>query len=91
VKANSFPIAFVLSQLQMIGRAGRPGFDLTGTAVIMTDNKSKTKYQNLAQSGLNVAKSQLMLKLVEILNTAISQNEIQSLGEAVNWLKETVR
>lgn len=35
--------------LQMMGRAGRPGFDKTGTAVIMTDSKSKTRYENVSQ------------------------------------------
>jgi len=33
--------------LQMMGRAGRPGFDKTGTAVIMTD--TKTRYENVSQ------------------------------------------
>lgn len=33
----------------MMGRAGRPGFDISGTAVIMTDTHSKTRYENLSQ------------------------------------------
>ena len=33
--------------LQMMGRAGRPQFDTSATAVIMTKNKTKTKYQGL--------------------------------------------
>lgn len=35
--------------LQMIGRAGRPGFDTSGTAVIMTDTLSKTRFENMSQ------------------------------------------
>ena len=35
--------------LQMVGRAGRPGFDKTGTAVILTDTLSKTRYENISQ------------------------------------------
>ena len=35
--------------LQMMGRAGRPGFDKSGTAVIMTDSMSKTRYENVSQ------------------------------------------
>ena len=37
------------SLLQMMGRAGRPGFDKTGVAVIMTDTMSKTRYENVGK------------------------------------------
>jgi len=33
--------------LQMIGRAGRPQFDTSATAVIMTKSSQQQKYQNL--------------------------------------------
>jgi ATP-dependent DNA helicase HFM1/MER3 len=74
----------------MIGRAGRPGFDTSGTAVIMTDNKSKDKYQRLAMDGLTVAKSSFLLKTSEVMNTAISQQEVTSTTDAINWLKQTL-
>src|SRR3569623_1622287 len=74
----------------MIGRAGRPGFDTSGTAVIMTDNKSKATFQTLASSGLGIAKSQLNLKLDEIVNTEVSQRVITSMESAVNWMKGTL-
>jgi replicative superfamily II helicase len=79
------------SLLQMIGRAGRPGFDTTGTAVIMTDNDSKTKFEQLASSGLSPAMSQLKgLKLVETINTEVSQKVICSNTNAINWIKGTL-
>jgi len=71
----------------MIGRAGRPGYDTSGTAVIMTDNKSKAAFLKLAASGLPAAKSQLLQKLDEIMNAEISQRVITSIDSAVNWLK----
>lgn len=74
----------------MIGRAGRPGFDTEGTAVIMTDNKSKAVFQRLASSGLESAKSQLATRLDEIMNTEISQGVITSLESALNWMKGTL-
>ncbi len=33
----------------MIGRAGRPQFDTSGTAVIMTKLKHKEKYESLVE------------------------------------------
>lgn len=67
--------------------AGRPGYDTCGTAVIMTDNKSKAAFQKLASSGLEPAMSQLLLKLDEIINAEISQRVITSTETAVNWIK----
>ena len=36
-----------LDIIQMMGRAGRPQFDDSGVAVIMTNSKMKKKYENL--------------------------------------------
>ena len=33
--------------LQMIGRAGRPGFDTEGTAVVLVESSKKNFYKNL--------------------------------------------
>jgi hypothetical protein len=56
----------------------------------MTDNKSKTHFQRLASSGLESAKSQLVLKLDEIINTEVSHGVITSLDSAVSWMKGTL-
>lgn len=74
--------------LQMMGRAGRPGFDKSGTAVIMTDTKSKPKYEQMS-SGLEVVESMLLNELTETLNIEISQRVITSVKEAVDWIKDT--
>lgn len=44
--------------LQMMGRAGRPGFDTNGVAVIMTDNASVKKYNEMSR-GMEVVESNL--------------------------------
>ena len=74
--------------LQMIGRAGRPGFDTSGTAVIMTDSKSKRRYEEMS-SGLEVVESMLMTQLVETLNSEISQHVIVNVRQSIDWLKGT--
>lgn len=74
--------------LQMMGRAGRPGLDDSGTAVIMTDSNSKLRYEQLSH-GLNVVESMLPDALTETLNTEISQKVITNTKEAINWLKGT--
>jgi ATP-dependent DNA helicase HFM1/MER3 len=75
----------------MVGRAGRPGFDKSGTAVIMTDSLSKTRYENISQ-GLKVVESHLLEgnNLVECLNNEISQGVISCVEEAVDWIKHTL-
>jgi replicative superfamily II helicase len=74
--------------LQMMGRAGRPGFDSSGTAVIMTDSKSKTRYESLS-SGLKTLESRLLGRLVETLNIEVSQRVITDVGQAIDWVKGT--
>lgn len=68
----------------MIGRAGRPGFDTSGTAVVMTDNKSKHLFEKLACDGLGSAKSQLLSKLDEFVNAEISQQVVISVETYLN-------
>ena len=74
--------------LQMMGRAGRPGFDTEGTAVIMTDEASKQRYDRLS-GGLEVVESQMPAKLLACLNSEVSQQVIKSFSDAMNWIKGT--
>ena len=72
----------------MIGRAGRPGFDTSGTAIVLTDNASKKKYQELS-GGLEVIESHLPMRLMDALNTEMSQRVITSVKAALDWIKAT--
>lgn len=76
------------SLLQMMGRAGRPGLDSSGVAVIMTDNQSKSIVEHLIK-GLGAAESRMLPKLADVINTEISQGVITSLESAVRWVKTT--
>ncbi|XP_071476850.1 probable ATP-dependent DNA helicase HFM1 [Diadema antillarum] len=74
--------------LQMIGRAGRPQFDTTATAVIMTKQKTKFKYENLL-NGTEEIESSLHNHLVEHLNAEIVLHTIDKMKIALEWLKST--
>ncbi|KAG7360081.1 pre-mRNA splicing helicase [Nitzschia inconspicua] len=75
--------------LQMIGRAGRPGLDSSGTAVILTDNESRTALERQLKTGLCRAQSQLLSRLPEVLNSEISSLVVQSFESAISWLRST--
>ena len=74
--------------LQMMGRAGRPGFDTNGVAVIMTDNASVKKYNEMSR-GMEVVESNLLGKMVESINTEVSQKLISNVSQALAWMKST--
>ena len=73
---------------QMMGRAGRPGFDTTGVAIVMTDNGSAESFKHRITRS-EVIESQLAAKLSETLNCEISQGVITSSAEALEWLRGT--
>ncbi|KAK2723293.1 uncharacterized protein LOC136033782 [Artemia franciscana] len=74
--------------LQMIGRAGRPQFDTFATAIILTTEENKIKYEKL-MNGADPVESFLHLKLKEHLNSEIVLQTISGLELALQWLKST--
>lgn len=74
--------------LQMIGRAGRPQFDTTATAVIMTKMSLKTKYESLL-SGTQIVESSLHKNLAENLNAEIVLRTITDISLAMDWIRST--
>jgi ATP-dependent DNA helicase HFM1/MER3 len=50
--------------IQMLGRAGRPGFDTHGIAVIMTSNQDREFYSNMSLSA-DIVESTLQAILIE--------------------------
>nr|XP_022917190.1 probable ATP-dependent DNA helicase HFM1 [Onthophagus taurus] len=73
---------------QMIGRAGRPQFDNSGTAVIMTTNIEKNKYENMI-SGEEPIESYLRKNLVEFINAEVVLQTITDTTVAMQWLSST--
>uniref|UniRef100_A0ABM5G8Q2 DNA 3'-5' helicase n=1 Tax=Pogona vitticeps TaxID=103695 RepID=A0ABM5G8Q2_9SAUR len=74
--------------LQMIGRAGRPQFDSTATAVIMTRLSTRDKYVQML-NGSDTIESSLHMHLIEHLNAEIVLHTITDVNIALEWIRST--
>uniref|UniRef100_K7EBL3 Probable ATP-dependent DNA helicase HFM1 n=1 Tax=Ornithorhynchus anatinus TaxID=9258 RepID=K7EBL3_ORNAN len=74
--------------LQMIGRAGRPQFDTTATAVIMTRMHTREQYMQLL-TGADTIESSLHRHLIEHLNAEIVLRTITDVNIALEWIRST--
>lgn len=74
--------------LQMLGRAGRPGYDRTGEGIIITAHSELNYYMSLINAKLPI-ESQFMAKLADSLNAEVSLGTIQTREQAVEWLGYT--
>mmetsp|Transcript_13206 Transcript_13206/g.11952 ORF Transcript_13206/g.11952 Transcript_13206/m.11952 type:complete len:340 (-) Transcript_13206:378-1397(-) len=74
--------------IQMIGRAGRPGFDEFGVAVVMTSNEEKPFYSDLTD-GADIVESNLLTNLTESICSEITLNVIYDVNTAISWFKKT--
>ena len=77
-----------LEVMQMLGRAGRPQFDDSATAIILTRSANKDRYQKMV-SGQEILESTLHLNLIGHLNSEICLGTIHSLPSAKTWLGGT--
>ncbi|XP_078012699.1 putative ATP-dependent DNA helicase HFM1 [Phascolarctos cinereus] len=75
--------------LQMIGRAGRPQFDTTATAVIMTRLSTREKYVQML-TGTDTIESSLHKHLIEHLNAEIVLHTITDVSVALEWIRSTL-
>ncbi len=77
-----------LDILQMLGRAGRPGYDDTGYAYVVCDGTDAEKYRQLLRSGKPI-ESRLAEELDAHLNAEISLGIIDDLDDVMSWLETT--
>ncbi|TKA69582.1 hypothetical protein B0A49_04499 [Cryomyces minteri] len=77
-----------LEVMQMLGRAGRPQFDDSAVAVIMT-RLEKVKHYEKMVSGQEILESRLHLNLIDHLNAEIGLGTITDLYSAKKWLSGT--
>jgi len=77
-----------LDVMQMLGRAGRPQFDDSATAIIMTRSEKVDRYK-LMISGQDILESTLHLNLIEHLNSEIGLGTVHDVYSAKRWLAGT--
>jgi ATP-dependent DNA helicase HFM1/MER3 len=77
-----------LDVVQMMGRAGRPQFDTSGVAVIMTSQESVHRWQG-ALSGQSSIESTMLDLLRESLNAEIVLETVCDVPLAISYLKST--
>ncbi|RDW65861.1 putative DEAD/DEAH box DNA helicase (Mer3) [Aspergillus mulundensis] len=77
-----------LEIMQMLGRAGRPQFDDSAVAVILTRKERVNHYEKLV-SGSESLESCLHLNLIDHLNAEIGLGNVTSVESACSWLAGT--
>jgi len=77
-----------LEVMQMLGRAGRPQFDDSAVAIIMTRSDNIDRYKKMI-SGQDTLESTLHLNLIEHLNSEIGLGTVHNLYKAKDWLSST--
>ncbi|KAJ5190289.1 uncharacterized protein N7498_009274 [Penicillium cinerascens] len=77
-----------LEMMQMLGRAGRPQFDDSATAVILTRKERVVHYEKLV-SGSESLESCLHLNLIDHLNAEIGLSNVTDVESATKWLAGT--
>jgi ATP-dependent DNA helicase HFM1/MER3 len=77
-----------LEMMQMLGRAGRPQYDDSAVAVIMTRQAKVRRYEKLV-TGQDLIESKLHLNLVDHMNAEIGLGTISDLQSARKWLRGT--
>jgi replicative superfamily II helicase len=77
-----------LDVLQMLGRAGRPGYDDAGHAHVVCDGADAAKYRTLLQEGKDI-ESRLAGELDAHLNAEIALGTINNVDDVMDWLETT--
>ena len=68
----------------MVGRAGRPQYDVLGTAVIMTDRANVDTWNSLAQ-GDEILESRVLHRFCDMINSEIASGLICDVGSLILW------
>ncbi|KPI90822.1 putative DEAD/DEAH box helicase-like protein [Leptomonas seymouri] len=77
--------------MQMCGRAGRPGLDAHGVALVLTTQRKSHMYDTLRNGTvtLTCVESHLHQHMIEHVNAEVALRTIQSFNSALEWAKTT--
>ena len=78
----------MLDVQQIFGRAGRPQFDVSGEATIITAHEQLAHYLRMLTSSIPI-ESQFQKSLIDNLNAEVVLGTVTNVREAVAWLKYT--
>jgi replicative superfamily II helicase len=74
--------------LQMLGRAGRPGYDDEGYGWVVCDEADAGRYRRLLDEGVRI-ESRLAADLDAHLNAEIATGTVSDLDDVLSWLDTT--
>jgi replicative superfamily II helicase len=77
-----------LDVLQMLGRAGRPGYDDVGYGWVVAEPEEADKYRDLLREGKRI-ESRLADDLAEHLNAEIALGTLRGIEDVMEWLETT--
>jgi len=77
-----------LDVLQMLGRAGRPGYDDVGYGWVVCDRGDADSYRELLREGKPI-ESRLAAELPAHLNAEVAMGTIRGLDDVMAWLETT--
>ena len=77
-----------LDILQMLGRAGRPGYDDAGYAHVICDGSDAGRYRRLLEDGKPI-ESRLAEELDTHLNAEIALGVVDDIDDVMSWLETT--
>jgi activating signal cointegrator complex subunit 3 len=78
----------ILDVMQIFGRAGRPQFDTSGEATLITSQDGLARYLNKLVKEVPI-ESNFIKQLADHLNAEIVSGTVTTLSEAAQWLQYT--
>lgn len=85
---GAFTDLSMLDVLQIFGRAGRPQYDTSGEAIMITTHVALPRYLNLLMEQMPI-ESNFIKQLPDHLNAEVVSGTVTNVKEAVAWLSYT--